>query len=654
MKLKGVNPIEQHIEKIVLGIVFLLLLGVIAIQFVTQPNVIEDGGRDIAPAQVYNALEGQANQLQSQITDLNPSLPEVQPVDLVERYDNAFASSGGNRLALSSPLGEGIDIAEATGTETRNIELPSSGPLAALNVPATSTPVVASQWATLDPYALLEVPEYADYIPAQQPYDFPSISVEATFSGTDLRSVLDGSGGGSAIPARFWASTGIAILGFEVERQRRLPDGSWGDSESIQAPPHTPMPTQAVNSESGLQDLVTVIGNAAKEMGEVTRPMFPPTIAGPRWVPPSERVDISGSSEADQIRRLQRQLDRAREDLERLTDAPSGPRTDPGRGPGKMNTRPDRRGPGTTAPNDRNRDRIEQTRERIEQLEEELEALGVEEETGRRVRTSLNDVRSVLEEETIELWAHDLGVEPGATYRYRTRVVVNNPLFRKQAELDPDDQDQQALAGDPFARGSWSEWSDPVVAGAREYFFVTSASEGSIGSTEPAQTTVELYKVYYGHYRKSTLNVSPGDLLATDLRVSGDLLAFNTDVLTSEDAAEYVAGLESEDSPSQMPAGVSELPSRISIEMGAFILDVYTGQEQTEGGLGRDRTNIVRVVVRDQEGNVVVRTEQSDESSLAYAQASASASSANSSTLRAPGESPAKSPAADLFQPAEP
>lgn len=655
MKLKGVNPIEQHIEKMVLGLVFLILLGVIALQFVTTPNNIDDGGRSIAPAQVYTALEQQANQLQSQITDLNPTLPDVKPVDLVQRYDNAFENSGAKRLTLSSSLGQGVDIAAATGTVTSDIEISTSGPLAALAVPATSTPVASSQWATLDPYALLEVPEYADYIPAQQPYDFPSISVEATFSGTDLKAVLDGTSGGSAIPTRYWSTTGIAILGFEAERQQLLADGSWGPAEPIETPPHTPMPTLAVSADSGLQDLVTVVGNAAKEMGEVARPMFPPSIAGPQWIPPSERVDMGDSSEADQIRRLQRQLERAREDLERLTNAPGGLRTDPGTGPGKTDTRPGRRDPGTTSPtNDRNRDRVERTRERIKDLEDQLKDLGVEEDNTTRIRTSRNEVRSVLESESVDLWAHDLGVEPGATYRYRTRVVVNNPLFRKQAELDPDDDAQQALARDPFSRGSWSEWSDPVVAGAREYYFVTSASQGPVGSTEPAKTTIELYKVYYGHYRKSTLNVSPGDLLDTDLRVSGDLLAFDTSLITSEAAADYVATLEDEATPTDMPEGVSALPSRVNIRIGAFVLDVYAGQEQTEGGLGRQRTNIIRVVIRDSDGDVVVHTEQGDENSLAYAQASESASSASTTALRAPGEQPAKSPAAELFAPAEP
>jgi hypothetical protein len=653
MKLKGVNPIEQHIEKIVLGVVFLILLGVIALQFVTTPNNIEDGGRSIAPAQVYTALEQQANQLQSQISDLNPGLPDVQPVDLVQRYDNAFDRATADRLTLSNPLGQGVDIAAATGADTTVVGQRTDGPLVALAVPTTSAPVAASQWATLDPYALLEVPEYADYIPAQQPYDFASITIESTFSGTELQSVLNGDNGGTPIPSIYWSSTGIAVLGFEVERQRLMPGGEWGASQPIQTPPHTPMPLNAVSAESGLQDLVTVVGNASREAGEVQRPMFPPTIAGPRWTPPSERVAMANSSESDQIRRVQRQLDRAREELERLSNT----RNDPGqRDPGGKTSNPRTRNPQPGQTRDRNQERIDRVREQIEDLEEQLRELGVDmdDAPAARIRTSRNDLRSVLEEESVDLWAHDMGVEPGATYRYRTRVVVNNPLFRKQADIDPDDPAQQALARDPFARGDWSSWSDPVVAGSREYFFVTSASEGDAGSTAPDKTTIELYQVYYGHYRKSTLNVSPGDLLAADLRVSGDLLSFDTDTVSVENAAEAVAARSSDEPDTELPEGISELPSRLSIEIGAFVLDIYPGQERTASGLGREATPIMQVVLRTADGQVIVRSEQGDEGSLAYAQASESASSASSTPLRAPGEQPAKSPAAELFEPIDP
>lgn len=656
MKLKGVNPIEQHIEKIVLGLVLFILLGVIAMQFVTQPNVVKDGTRVITPTQVYSALEPQANQLQSQITDLNPAVPDVKPVNLVERYNNAFENAGVSRLALSGPLGVGVDVAQATGTSIDQIERPKSGPIQALVVPKTSTPIAGSQWATLDPYALLTVPDYASYIPAQQPYDFASISIEATFSGTELEKSLTSD---NAIPRRFWSATGIAILGFEAERQQLMPDGSWGQAQPIQVPPRTPIPTSAITIDAGLQDLVTLVGNASRAVDAVARPMFPPTIAGAEWIPPSERVDTGERSQADQVRRLQRQLERAQAELERLTNPqlrPNPATTAPSRGPGGGKTpgRDDRDPPTRTSNDNRTNDRIESVRKAISDLEKKLKDLGAEQDTDTiRIRTSANDVRSVLEVETIELWAHDLGVKPGATYRYRTRVAVNNPLFRKGAELDPDDADQQALTRDPFAYGQWSDWSEPVVAGDREYYFVTAADLGGVNTSAGAKTTIELYKMYYGHYRKSTLSVSPGDMLSSSLRVSGSLLSFDTRVIDADKAAVAVKALEAKQTASALPAGVSELLNRLSIDLGVFVLDIYQGQEQTDAGLGGKRESVIRVVIRDADGSILVRSEQEDEASQAYALASGSASAASTTPLRAPGE-PAVSPFAALFEPAVP
>ncbi len=665
MKLKGVNPFERHIEKIVLGLVLVILLGVIAMQFVTQPNAVKDGGRTITPDQVYMALAPQANQLQSQLTDQNPGLPAVESVDLVARYNQAFDSAGAGREQLSSALGRGVNVASLVGGSV--IDIPAGGtqgPVEALAVPATTRPVAASQWATLDPYAVVEVPAYAEYVPAQQPFDFPSITVEASFNGKDLERVLngEGEGGGKAIPRRFWSATGLAIMGFEAQRQRLMPDGSWGEATPIETPPGTPIPARAIGANAGLQDLTTLVTNASRASDEVARPMFPPTIAGTAWEPPSERVVAADESESAQLRRVQRQLDRARAELERLTNTQQpGPRTDP-RGPGgggKTSVRDDRNQPRTTPRT--NPDRVTQVRDRIKSLEDQLKALGADSDdtaSGRGARARSDEPRSVLEEEAVQLWAHDLGVEPGATYRYRTRVVVNNPLFRKGTELDPDDADQQALTQNPFARGAWSEWSEPVVAGAREYFFVTGAdlgaNQGSAnqGSDSP-KATIELYEMYYGHYRKSTLSVSPGDELATTVRISGKLLSFDTATLKAGDAAKAVEALGAEDQSSALPAGISELANRVTIDLGVYMLDVYAGQGEHETDLGQKFTPM-RVVLRDAQGHVVVRSDLADESSLAYQLASASAAAASETPLRAPGVEPAISPSAALFAPVVP
>ncbi len=648
MKLKGVNPIEQHIEKIVLGIVLLLLLAVLSMQFVLRPNDIDVGNRTVSPDQVYAVLEGQANQLQSQLSDQSPELPELKSVDLVQRYNDAFENASGGTDRLSSALGTGVDVTGLSGPIAEVASGIDSGPVSALQVPMTSTPLAASSWSTLDPYAVLEVPAYEKYIPDSQPFDFPSVSVEATFSGKDLEQALMGDGTeGGAIPRRYWSS-GMAILGFEAQRERLLADGTWGEASAIETPPHTPTPIRALGEEAGLLDLTALVNNANGVIDQVVRPMFPPTIAGAEWLPPSEQLASGDDSEATQISRLERQLDRARMELDRLTGAPGGG------GSPRIGTDPrNNRNPGSN-PGRSTQKKEDQLRKKIEDFEDQLEELGVDTQDnprGRNVRTSSADFGSILEEESVDLWAHDLGVEQGATYRYKTRVVVNNPLFRKGGDLDPDDAAQQAMTEDPFVRGEWSSWSDSVVVGAQEYYFVTKAESESGLNAAGASATIELYKMFYGHYRRSTLSVSPGDQLASTVRMSGDLLAFDTGLIQAADAAKAIEERSNEE-VTELPEGIAELANRISIDLGVYLLDVYTGMGSETNNFGQEIVPM-KVVMRDSAGEIVVRSDLGDESSSSYEIASESSSSATSTPLRAPGGLVIPE-AASLFEPVEP
>ena len=101
----------------------------------------------------------------------------------------------------------------------------------------------------------------------------------------------------------------------------------------------------------------------------------------------------------------------------------------------------------------------------------------------------------------------------------------------------------------------------------------------------------------------------------------------------------------------ELPEGISELPKKISIELGIYLLDIYTYQGQSEGSsFSVQNEQPMRVVLRSREGGVIVRSDISDESSQAYELASSSSSRATNTPLRAPG-APAISPAAELFEP---
>ncbi len=649
MKLKGVNPFEQHVEKIVLVVVVFVLLGVIAMQFVTQPNTIEVGSREVAPDAIYQVLGEQARSLESQISDTSPRLPDVKDVDLVARYDSAFEASEEGVGVLPAPLGTGVDVVAALGVDNVTSGGGNFDEIEALTVPVTSSPIAVSRWATLDPFALSENPGLGSLgSGGSQPIDFASVSIEASFSGSDLRKVLEGEDGFPGVPRLFWASTGMAVMGLEVERQKLMDDGSWGPGERIERPAMSAMPTNAVRASDPLVRLNEVVGLAQEHAPDVIRPAFVPTISGPEWEAPS-LADSTGRSSLSEEERLTRKLASLEEELDRVRNAGRRTTTRPGGGGGggKTPTRDPRTGPSTTSrPGGSGNDaRIERIEREIEGVREDLDRLGVEIDDRTRSGSGTLDV---LREDSLQMWAHDMGVEPGATYRYRTRVAVNNPYFRKGPYLDEADQAQQALTVDPFARGDWSDWSDPVRVGAKELFFVSSASTNTTTGT-PAEVKVELYSMYYGYYRRRSMTLSPGDVLASDVPVSGDLLLFDRGSADAKAIERYLEDTDSRDRT--LPDGVTMGPDRRMIDLGAYVIEVLAdpiSSVDDQGGLVRS----VSVLLRDRDGSLEERRPAMDTGSTLFEQVSASASEGARAEIRAPGSEAAAPGSAGLFEPA--
>lgn len=646
MKLKGVNPIVQHIEKIVLAITALILLAVISLQFVSQPNAVSVGSKEVAPDQIYNELESTANSLQSQISDRNPSLPDIQEVNLIDRYASALDTSADSASQLPIALGTGVDIASVLDTDIVTIAT-TVGSIEAMPVPATTTPLVASNWGTLDPYAITQVPQYADFVPAAQPFDIASVTIEAEFSGTDLRAVLEGNDEFPGVPRLFWVSTGMAVMGLDVERQQLLADGSWGSSESITPPPSTPMPSNAVTKDDGLVRLNTIIASAQDAAGPVMRPMPLPTISGPEWQPPSSAADAAALGLTEE-QRLQRQVARLSAEVERLSNPSSRPSTrttntnprsgrDPRAGGGTRPTgqRPTNRG----NPNDA---RIEALQRQLDQARTALERLGVETDDAR-------PSTDLLDQEFVQLWAHDLGIEPGATYRYRTRVILNNPYFRKGPYLDEEDSAQQALTIEPFATGEWSSWSEPVGVGAKQFYFVTEASQPVVGEQLP-QARVELYSMYYGFYRRSSMTITPGQPIVADMRISGDLLLIDTQAIEPGSVAQYIEQLSADDPDAALPVGLTEAPDRLSVDLQTYMVQIASDPLGTPAS---ETEQSLFLTFRRPDGTLDTRMPSMDRSSPLYSQAQSSATKASRAQLRAPGQ-PAMSEAVQFFLRTEP
>ena len=649
MKLKGINPIERNIEKIVLGVVFVVLLGALAMQFLLQPNNVKvDGNRSVPPQDIYIELANEARTLQGRIDDRDPSLPDVPDTDLQDRYlaGRGTNASGVDRLA---PV-----IAEATDV-MNNVQIDpgssvaSGGPVMAPRAPAPTNTVAHAQWGTIDPFSLSEHAELAAFVPGTQPYDLASVSVEGLFSGTTLDDLLSsGDEGLRAIPGTWRRS--VEIVGVSLERQRLLVDGSWGDAEAS-----TPIPggfdlfADADVDDIDLSSLLGIASDAGRNRKDVVQPRSAGLIAGPHWEPPTRAKETEAAmSETGSLPRLLVDLARAEANLDELEERKasqsgqprstsrssgggegSASRTSGGGSRPTSGSRPSGRQTGIDKRISDARDSVDALQERVEEAEQALE----ERRQGEDDSLSL----PLTEQEELRIWAHDVGVQPGATYRYRIRAVINNPLYKKGSQLDESDEQQQSLTREALVHGAWSDWTEPVSVGDRTYYFVTNASRENRLARSGAQATVEVFHMYYGHYRSDRILLEPGDAVRVDVGVPPGFVLFDAEALGEEGMRRYITKQSTHGE--ETPEGVEWAPTELEVGVPAFLLDVSELPLTREGALG-EREAIRQVVVRTPDGRLEVRRPSEELETPGYASAQSSAIAGQVVDLRLPEEGP--------------
>jgi hypothetical protein len=450
-------------------------------------------------------------------------------------------------------------------------------PIAPPRVPAPGSVVAAGYRATIDPMEAAAAPELKALLPAEQPLDKAFVTVEARFDGQALRKALQsdtGDGKTRPLPGQWWRDT-TALFDVKLQRQERLPSGEWGPEAEVKPAPGRMDILSELRSVQGPPDMEDLVLRARASESAILRPAFYHTIAGPDWAAPSAIMDAGAEGglppEVDRKVKERRLLVAERERVQKLieglgtkgTQAPSGRTNNAGGGGGGAAGGRGGRGGGggggaaqTVRDPQKDQqdkaknleDRLRQTEGKIRDLEDRLHELGFD-ESGKRVvkaapATPADQARTVLESPAVQLWAHDLTVESGKTYRYRVQVAVNNPAFGRASTLVAEQQD---LAKHPLAYSDPSEWSAQVRIMDDRYYFVTGASEPDALSA--AHASVELYEFFYGYYRRGVATVEPGDMLMAKLTLPEgsklpiyDLMAAPKEGAGAQPAPEQPAG----------------------------------------------------------------------------------------------------------------
>ncbi|MFO0861205.1 MAG: hypothetical protein U0570_11655 [Phycisphaerales bacterium] len=634
MKLKGINPIEQHVEKIVVILVGLVLLGVIAQQFLTSPNEVKVGSDTVPPGQAYGPVKRAADVLKAKLETQSPTLPEgfdKAGKDMQAEFKKFVAGGVSPRPAIA-PLGPAVALG-ATSVKM------SDALFAEVVVPQPSQAVAASFWATISPEEVAAYPELAAILPKEQPFDHPFVSVE---SSIDVKAFVesltndpDGSGPLEAMPQGWWRE-GIEAINVEAEREQRNSDGSWGKGVVLPAMLGRHLFIVGWNdSVKSTGDMQSQIVNARQQSGEILRPAFYKTLGNQEWVAPSAAASRAKAGfDPAQLAAKQAELEKVRtelaakkDELAKLPkDEPKKP--EPPKPADKNAPKPPTTPPAPTPPPAKPETNVNAERNRLNNairglenrerlLADEVARLNPQGTEATPAGTQPATVASFLSQDNVKFWIHDATAQPGETYRYRVRIGVNNPLFGRAALLQPP---QQNLATNSVIKSPWSDWSNSVDVDRSEYFFVTAATPDS--DMGAARASVELFKFYFGHYRKQTAGMNIGDPLSGTINLPKNLAAAPAAPANPANPAApgNPAGTAAPaDAP---PAPSFTVPDNIRVTLdGVILLDIAPVPNATGAPA-------FIAVLRDINGNVILRSPDRDRESPLYKRVDASARSA--------------------------
>ncbi|QQS08150.1 MAG: hypothetical protein IPK69_09080 [Phycisphaerales bacterium] len=567
--MKRIGAFEQHVDKALLGVCGLAALGIMGYQILVKPNEIKVGTQQLSPESAMRPVEEKARTLLAKVESTNPpTIPEVS-VDLSSRFEERMRGLGvtTNRLA-------------SLGDPPKAMKVSTVGPVAdgefvALNVPIPTGVIAATIQNTIDPREPKRYPELAAFLPAAQPMDKASVSIEATFSGTSLLEALesdpDGEGPALPLPRSWWSDPLVPnrllvnVIRFEVEREVvAVPAGvgvKVGETTTLsQIPGRFDGESSWKENVKSLGDVGGTLDRIAKHSEEIQRPKYYERIAGLAWDEPSSMAAralmVDQQREIDRLKRELTSIDKKILDIqERLKAAgaaaplPGGRPTPPrdprgggggggggglapagggGRAPGGGGGGGSARPPRDPAPAVGNPAVLQQSLNReiakrqkvVDRLRELGEDVGGESVAPTSPQAALLG-DAILNDSEVKMWAHDLTAVPGVTYKYRCRVVLNNPLFDQALP-----EKSKRLGRESLVRSEWSGWSPAVTVDPNEYFAMTSAQTRDQLSSVP-KGTAELFKFYYGWYRKATVSVEPGDPISGVVRLAGDFKAYD-------------------------------------------------------------------------------------------------------------------------------
>jgi len=502
MAKQNVTFVERHVEKFVVGVAGAALLGIAVLYLIGTPHKVEVDGVKLGPERFYTQLREKAEQARNRMKDAQPDqdVPgggtpisvadcdaQRSPYDyerIPKEFALVFAQPGPAVPEVGSGPARGkIRLADILPPEP--VLVTTGRAFTKLDEPQT---IVPGEKTTSSEAGQLSVTR-----------DHQWVTVVAAVHRKDQREKFDEA---HYAPNR----QKLIVAAVEAQRQQRLPGGEWGEPVLVNGySPHVIHGRDRVelvkegdsfviyDSERDYIRDYRVLLETPEGQAMILRPALQEVLAYPfdwvipaelpgtdiKWVdyevllPPDEESDESGPGARGRER-----------------DRPVG-RSDTGRDLDRSPRAQIKRLSEEAKEAIANEEYIEAgdllneiidnadaTLKQVESAQLELlriqanidQAVIEQEEEGRRQAQA---AKEHLGEDIEPLWLNDLSVTPGATYRYRLRLLAYNPYVGMAFKLEkPEDAARVVTAG------KWSEWSEPVQVEPALHLFLASAKDG--------------------------------------------------------------------------------------------------------------------------------------------------------------------------------
>jgi hypothetical protein len=550
--MKGISLIEQHVEKLVVAILAIVLMAVLAMQFLTAPNRVSMGGEEVNPSEIEGRLRAKADAINGRLggggTDaplVEGGIPKVAD-DFVSGLDRGVSPR--TRLpqidhALANSLLPG-DVSSGDAT----YHVPRFAPLAMLDVRQESATIAESE--------VVATPGLKEFLSASGEVDVTWSIPVARVDLKGLRAELRGSRDGATAIPDLWYNGNLYLVDLVFERQRMGEQG-WGEAEVVSPLPGRFSLRKELASDkvdAVLRDEVFRLLGSRERAMQILQPDFYETVrdAFSASAILGDATSASAPAESDEVRRVRKNLATKSANLKRV-EADLTALGGPLRGPDEKDKRKDgrdsdadgsggggggnktpgsgmgfgsgtaggKRGVGGSGADDeatRAKRRlltaqVDRLTAEVKRLTDEFERLAPD---GAAVQAP--DADDLSKADAVLVWAHDLAVKPGASYRYRARLAIYNPFFARTRQLSAE---QAELAKAFTLPTAVSEWSEPVAIEPEVTFFLVDATPGE-GRLGLGTAKFEVFRYLDGERRRETFTVQPGDRIGDERETGKD------------------------------------------------------------------------------------------------------------------------------------